>query len=127
MDLLDTRLYDLIGEQGFTNLVAAFYRRVPDDDILGPLYPKRDIAGAETRLRDFLIMRFGGPDTYAQKRGHPRLRMRHARFPFTQAARDRWVHLMGQALAEVGLPDNAGSVLRKFFDDAATFLINRES
>jgi hemoglobin len=125
MDLLDTRLYDLVGQEGFTRLVTAFYRRVPDDDILGPLYPEHDMAGAETRLREFLVMRFGGPDTYAQKRGHPRLRMRHAGFPVTRAARDRWVELMEQALAETALPAEAEAILRSFFDDAATFLINR--
>jgi len=126
MDLLDTRLYELIGEEGFTKLVAAFYRRVPDDDILGPLYPKHDMPGAEMRLREFLIMRFGGPETYALKRGHPRLRMRHARFHVNRAARDRWVSLMEDALAEVALPAEATMILHKFFDDAATFLINRE-
>ncbi len=126
MDLLDSRLFDVIGEKGFDDLVAAFYRRVPGDDVLGPLYPKHDMEGAETRLREFLVMRFGGPDTYAQKRGHPRLRMRHARFHVNRAARDRWVELMEQALAETAMPDEARAVLRVFFDDAATFLINRE-
>ena len=126
MDLLDTRLYEMIGDKGFSDLVAAFYRRVQGDDILGPLYPKHDIAGAETRLREFLVMRFGGPDTYAQKRGHPRLRMRHARFHVNRAARDRWVQLMEQALEETVLPDEARIILGSFFDDAATFLINRE-
>jgi hemoglobin len=106
--------------------VAAFYRRVVSDDILGPLYPSRDMAGAETRLREFLIMRFGGPDDYAQRRGHPRLRMRHARFPVTQAARDRWIELMDQALAEVQLPKPAEQMLRQFFADSGTFLINAQ-
>jgi hemoglobin len=125
MDLLDTRLYDLIGPDAFERLVAAFYERVPRDEILGPLYPKHDLAGAEQRLRDFLIMRFGGPDTYMQRRGHPRLRMRHARFAVTQVARDRWVSLMDQALHKTALPPDAVNVLRQFFRDAATFLINR--
>ena len=62
MDLLDTHVYGLIGEEGFTRLVAGFYRRVPTDDILAPMYPKQDFAGAEERLRGFLIQRFGGPD-----------------------------------------------------------------
>src|SRR6476659_8139676 len=85
MDLLDTQVFSLIGEEGFARLVAAFYRRVPADDVLGPLYPPADLAGAERRLRDFLVMRFGGPDRYAQTRGHPRLRMRHGRFLIDQA------------------------------------------
>ena len=125
MDLLDTRVYELIGDEGFVKLVAAFYRHVPGDDILGPLYPADDMAGAEERLREFLIMRFGGPDRYAQKRGHPLLRMRHAGFPVNRAARDRWVQLMEQALGEVELPEEANSLLRRFFEDGATFLMNR--
>lgn len=125
MDLLDTRLYDLIGQEAFARLVAAFYRRVPQDDILSPLYPEHDLAGAEQRLRDFLIMRFGGPDTYLQKRGHPRLRMRHVRFAIDHAARDRWIALMEEAMQETDLPPEAAAILRSFFADAATFLINR--
>ena len=125
MDLLDTQVYSVIGDEGFTRLVAAFYRRVPADDVLGPMYPKQDLAGAEQRLRDFLVQRFGGPDHYSQRRGHPRLRMRHAPFEITQAARDRWIELMEAALDEVALPDEALPAVRRFFHDAATFMINR--
>ena len=124
MDLLDTHLYSTLGEEGLTKLVAAFYRRVPGDDILGPLYPEQDFAGAEKRLRDFLIFRFGGPDTYIRERGHPRLRMRHASFAVTRAGRDRWVSLMEAAMEEVQTPLEARPVLRKFFNDAAMFMIN---
>src|SRR6266478_5579510 len=105
MDLLDTRIYSLIGEEGFTRLVADFYSQVPTDDILGPLYPPGDLAGAEKRLREFLIQRFGGPDTYSQRRGHPRLRMRHARFHIDRRARDRWMQLMERSLAEAGFDE----------------------
>jgi hemoglobin len=124
-DLLDTQVYPLIGEDGFHRLVAAFYRQVPGDDILGPLYPKHDLPGAEARLRGFLIQRFGGPDLYSQQRGHPRLRMRHAPFVIDQKGRDRWVELMERALAETKLPQEAERLLRAFFNDAATFMINR--
>ena len=124
-DLLDTRVYGLIGENGFTRLVAAFYRRVPADDLLAPMYDKRDLAASERRLRDFLIGRFGGPDTYIQSRGHPRLRMRHSPFTIDQRARDRWVTLMEQALDEVKLPPEPAALLRQFFHDSATFLINQ--
>ena len=124
MDLLDTQLYGLIGEDGFRRLVAAFYRRVPTDEILGPMYPKRDMAGAEERLRGFLIQRFGGPDHYSQRRGHPRLRMRHAPFKITQAGRDRWIELMEAAMLEAELPPASHAPLRQFFHDAATFMIN---
>jgi hemoglobin len=125
MDLLDTNVYGLIGEDGFARLVANFYRRVPADDILGPMYPKDDLAGAEERLRDFLVQRFGGPMRYSERRGHPRLRMRHGPFAIDQAARDRWISLMEQALAETDLPERAVQPLRQFFHDAATFMINR--
>ena len=126
MDLLDTHLYGVLGEEGLTKLVAAFYRRVPTDDILGPLYPPDDMAGAERRLRGFLTFRFGGPDTYIPERGHPRLRMRHAPFAVTKAGRDRWVELMEAAMEEAQTPAGARPVLRKFFADAATFMINAE-
>jgi hemoglobin len=99
---------------------------VPNDDILGPMYPNHDFAGAEERLREFLIQRFGGPQHYSTKRGHPRLRMRHAPFAVTQAGRDRWVQLMEAALEEVKLPDAVVPVLRAFFHQAGTFMINRE-
>ncbi|MGE3843955.1 MAG: globin, partial [Vicinamibacterales bacterium] len=96
----DAEIYARIGEDGFTRLVAAFYRQVPGDDILGPMYPPDDLAGAEVRLRDFLIGRFGGPPRYIQQRGHPRLRMRHAPFPFDVAARNRWLQVRARALEE---------------------------
>ena len=124
MDLLDTHVYGLIGEDGFRRLTAAFYRRVQGDDILSPMYPRHDLAGAEERLRGFLIQRFGGPDAYSQHRGHPRLRMRHAPFKIDQKGRDRWVALMEEALAEAALPADAVPPLRKFFHEAATFMIN---
>jgi hemoglobin len=126
MDLLDTHVYGRIGDEGFDRLVAAFYRRVPHDDLLGPMYEGRDLAEAEWRLREFLVGRFGGPMRYVERRGHPRLRMRHVPFTITKAARDRWVSLMTDALAESNLPEEAAVPLRRFFDDAATFLINRE-
>jgi hemoglobin len=122
--LLDTQVYAVIGDEGFHRLVAAFYRRVPTDDILSPMYPKVDMAGAEERLRGFLIQRFGGPDHYSQRRGHPRLRMRHAPFKITKAGRDRWVELMEAALVEAELPAEVHPPLRQFFHDAATFMIN---
>lgn len=124
--LPDDEVYGRIGEDGFTRLVAAFYRQIPGDSILGPMYPKDDLAGAEQRLRDFLIFRFGGPPRYIEQRGHPRLRMRHMPFAIGQAGRDRWVALMDRALAEAALPPEAEAALRPFFEHVATFMINRE-
>src|SRR5689334_561640 len=82
-------IYSAIGEDGFRRLIRAFYSQIPQDDILGPIYPAEDFPGAEERLRDFLIFRFGGPARYIENRGHPRLRMRHAPFPVDAAGRDR--------------------------------------
>lgn len=118
-------VFDAIGEDGFRRLVAAFYRQIPADDLLGPMYPAEDLAGAEGRLRGFLIFRFGGPQTYLAERGHPRLRLRHAPFAVDQAARDRWMQLMSNALDEANLPEAVAATLRQFFEQVATFLINR--
>jgi hemoglobin len=120
-------IYATIGPDGFQKLVAAFYRQIPQDPILGPMYPAADLVGAEKRLRDFLIFRFGGPSTYLEERGHPRLRMRHFPFPITGAARDRWMELMGRALEESQLPPQVDKTLREFFGGTATFLVNRPS
>ncbi len=120
-------VYALIGEEGLTRLVAAFYRRVPQDDILGPMYPAHDLEGSEQRLRDFLIYRFGGPPRYIEERGHPRLRVRHAPFAVNPAARDRWMQLMTAALEEAAFPAEADQFIRSFLGDIATFLINRSS
>jgi hemoglobin len=120
-------IYSAVGSEGFERLVAAFYRQVPADDLLGPLYPAQDLQGAEQRLRDFLIYRFGGPPTYIEDRGHPRLRIRHAPFPIGQSARDRWVQLMHGALDEAAFPGEVQAILRDFFASTATFLMNRPS
>jgi hemoglobin len=125
VDLPEEQVYERIGEDGFTRLVRAFYAQVPNDDILGPMYPPEDLAGAETRLRDFLIGRFGGPPRYIEQRGHPRLRMRHAPFAIDQRARDRWIALMNQALEETNLPPDVSGLLREFLGQVATFMINR--
>ena len=117
-------IYGQIGEDGFARVVAAFYRQVPGDDILGPMYPADDMAGAEERLKDFLVGRFGGPPRYMEQRGHPRLRMRHMPFKLDRPARDRWVQLMDRALDEAKLPNESEEVLRGFFHHMATFLMN---
>lgn len=120
----ELEIYDRIGEDGFARLVRAFYAQVPGDDILAPMYPADDLSGAELRLREFLIGRFGGPPRYIESRGHPRLRIRHAPFAIDARARDRWVELMTRALDEAALPPDADALLRQFFGQTATFLIN---
>ena len=123
--MTEDQVYTAIGEDGFTRLVQAFYAQVPTDPVLGPMYPKDDLAGAEERLRDFLIGRFGGPPRYIEQRGHPRLRMRHMPFTIDSGARDRWVMLMDHALDQVQLTPDVTAVLREFFHSVATFMINR--
>ena len=118
-------VYAAIGEDGFRRLIAAFYRQVPGDEILGAMYPPHDLAGAEQRLRDFLIGRFGGPQRYIEQRGHPRLRMRHMPFAVNPAARERWLRLMTNALDEVKLPPEVDTFLREFFDGVSAMLVNR--
>jgi hemoglobin len=122
---MEGQVYERIGEDGFARLVRAFYAQVPADDILGPMYPADDLQGAEVRLRDFLIGRFGGPPRYIEQRGHPRLRMRHMPFAIDQRGRDRWVQLMDRALDEAALDAEATAVLREFLHAMATFMINR--
>ena len=121
----ELEIYSMIGTEGFTRLVAAFYRQIPEDDLLGPMYPATDLPGAEQRLRNFMMGRFGGPQTYIEQRGHPRLRARHSPFRIDQAARDRWMRLMNNALAETALPAEAEQILRKFFDGTSSFMINQ--
>ena len=124
---MEDRIYSIIGEEGFERLISAFYSQVPNDDILGPMYPAKDLADAEQRLRDFLIGRFGGPMRYIEQRGHPRLRMRHAPFPIDQRARDRWMKLMGHALKRADFPPEVTESLQAFFEHTATFMINRQN
>jgi len=121
----DADIYAAIGEDGFRRLIAAFYKQVPGDEILGAMYPPGDLAGAEQRLRDFLIGRFGGPQRYMEQRGHPRLRMRHMPFAVNAAARERWLQLMMNALDEVRLPPDVDGFLREFFDGVSAMLVNR--
>jgi hemoglobin len=132
--LTEEQILAAIGEEGFTRLVAAFYRQIPADDILGPMYRVATaddaggdadrLAAAEARLRDFLIFRFGGSQRYIERRGHPALRMRHFKFEVNTAARDRWVALMDRALDEAAFAPEVGETLRAFFRGVASFLIN---
>lgn len=118
-------VFDMIGgEVSFHRLAHAFYRRVDGDQLLRPMFPA-DLAGAEERLALFLIQYFGGPTTYSDSRGHPRLRMRHLPFAIGRAERDAWVAHMLAALDEVGVEEPARTMMREYFEQGATFMINR--
>jgi len=126
MKLDENYVYITLGRQGIIDMIAAFYRKVPNDDILGPMYPKDDMAGAEERMRDFMLMRIGGETEYIEKRGHPRLRGRHMPFPIDIAARDRWLELMGEAMRETNVPQDVAIQLGTFFAQIADFMRNKE-
>lgn len=117
-------IYDLLGQEAFDRLVAAFYRRVQAEPLLSPMYPQHDMEGAERRLRLFLTQYFGGPTTYLDERGHPRLRMRHAPYQIGMAERDAWVTAMLAAMQEARIEEPAYSAMRDYFENAATFMIN---
>ncbi len=114
-----------LSEKEITDLIAAFYRQVRDDDLIGPMYPPDDWEGSEKRLCDFLIYRFGGSDRYIQERGHPRLGMRHAPFKIGIAERDRWLELMGQAMKDAKISNTQTLNMKVFFDQVAEFLRNQ--
>lgn len=113
------------GGDGIRRMVAAFYRRVRTDDLIGPMYPADDWEGSEERLAEFLLFRLGGSARYVEMRGHPRLRMRHVTFRIGEAERDRWLELMSEAMDETGVPANARGFLDPFFAQVADFMRNQ--
>lgn len=118
-------IFNHLGEEKLQDLIAAFYQGVKTDDILKPMYPADDFEGAEYRLKEFLVYRLGGPQRYLTERGNPALRMRHAPYAINQSARDRWMELMKSAMDKTKLPADVRQTLEPFFDQMATFLINR--
>lgn len=116
---------ELCGEDGIRQMVAAFYRRVPTDDLLAPMYPSDDWKGSEERLAEFLLFRLGGSSRYLELRGHPKLRMRHIGFRIGIAERDRWLEIMTAAMEETSVPPAAREFLDPFFAQVADFLRNQ--
>ncbi|MEM6279140.1 MAG: globin, partial [Verrucomicrobiota bacterium] len=114
-----------LGEEGFAPLVAAFYRRVKKDELVGKMYPDDDWQGAEDRLRQFMEFRFGISQRYILERGHPRLRMRHMPFRIGEAERDRWLEMMNEAMDEIDLSGEPREALGAFFAQVADFMRNQ--
>jgi hemoglobin len=112
------------GEEMFTRLVHRFYEEVAADPVLRPVYPTKDLGPAEEHLRLFLIQYWGGPSTYNELRGHPRLRMRHVRFHIGETERDLWLKHMRTALDELELPEALDSQLWDYLVMAAHSLVN---
>jgi hemoglobin len=124
----DLTFYEAVGgEETFRRLVSRFYQEVARDPQLRPVYPSRDLGPAEEHLRLFLIQYWGGPGTYSERRGHPRLRMRHARFAIGEAERDAWLRHMRTALDELELDKALDQQLWEYLVMAAHSLVNQET
>ncbi len=112
------------GHTVFEGIVRRFYEGVKDDDVLRPMYPEDDMEGAVWRLTAFLEQYWGGPTTYSEQRGHPRLRMRHQPFHVNPDARDRWLTHMRAAVADAGLSPLHSATLMDYLERAAHSMIN---
>ncbi len=114
------------GEETFRLLVDEFYAGVATDPLLRPLYPEEDLGPANDRLRKFLIQYWGGPSTYSQERGHPRLRQRHAPFRIGHAERLAWLKHMRHAVDVLELSPELDKLLWDYLERAALFMVNSE-
>ena len=127
MGATEVTFYEAVGgEETFRKLVHRFYVGIAADPLLRPLYPEEDLGPAEERLRLFLIQYWGGPHTYSDRRGHPRLRMRHVPFKIGTAERDAWLGHMRTALDELALPEQLEKMLWDYLVMAAASLVNSE-
>ena len=125
---LNRSIYELAGgQETFRLLVERFYSRVAEDPLLRAVYPDQDLSGATERLGLFLIQFWGGPQTYSERRGHPRLRMRHHPFVIGQAERDAWLGHMTAAVESLELAPAVRKALLDYFDTASTAMINQPS
>ncbi|MFI9718202.1 globin [Streptomyces sp. NPDC052396] len=123
--LQERTFYERVGgEQTFRRLVHRFYQGVAEDPLLRPMYPEEDLGPAEERLALFLMQYWGGPRTYSEQRGHPRLRMRHVPFTVDRAAHDAWLRHMREAVDELELPPAEAGELWRYLTYAAATMIN---
>lgn len=119
-------VYEAVGgEPFFVKLIEHFYTGVDADATIRRFYPD-DLTESKQHMVGFLVQYWGGPGTYSEQRGHPRLRMRHAPFTIGQAERDAWLLHMNNAISayEADVPDGVGDMMRQYFDNAATHMIN---
>ena len=112
------------GTEAFSTMVRGFYDAIAEDELIRPMYPDADLGPAEDRLRWFLEQYWGGPKTYSEQRGHPRLRMRHAEFPITPEARDKWLDHMRKAVDSIRLAPELDEELWEYLVDAAYAMVN---
>jgi hemoglobin len=124
--MLNKSVFELAGgEATFRLLVQRFYAGVAADPVLRAVYPEEDLSGATERLTLFLIQYWGGPTTYSDQRGHPRLRMRHHPFAIGQAERDAWLGQMSDAVNSLELAPAVRKALLDYFETASTAMINQ--
>jgi hemoglobin len=124
--VLNRSVFELAGgEKTFRLLVERFYARVAGDEVLRAIYPEQDLAGATERLTLFLIQYWGGPQTYSELRGHPRLRLRHQPFAIGSKERDLWLGHMTAAVESLELAPSVRKALLDYFETASTAMINR--
>jgi len=125
-ETVEVTVYEFVGgEPFFATLVDRFYAGVMADPVLAPMYPVDDLDGAKYRLRSFLVQFWGGPDTYSQERGHPRLRMRHFPFAIGEDERNRWMtHMRAAVDAAETIPEVKGMLLG-YFENSATAMRNQ--
>jgi len=112
------------GHDVFVRLVDVFYEGVAEDEVMRPMYPEEDLGPAKERLTLFLEQYWGGPTTYSERRGHPRLRMRHAAFHVNPDARDRWLAHMRTALDAIQLPPLHDATMWDYLQRAAAAMVN---
>jgi len=121
----EAEVVKVCGESGIRRMTAAFYKRVREDDLVGPMYPQADWEGAEDRFTEFLLFRLGASTRYLETRGHPKLRMRHITFKIGIAERDRWLELMTAAMEDAEVPSAAREFFDPFFAQVADFMRNQ--
>lgn len=122
---MDSELFERLGgENTFTTIARVFYQHVSEDPVLHDMYPEEDLAPAEERLRLFLIQYWGGPSYYQEKRGHPRLRMRHMPFKVNPKAKEHWLKAMRSAVDEAKLSEADDALVWDYFERAALAMIN---
>lgn len=118
------KIYEALGEEKIKKMVNLFYEKIAEDEIIRPMYPK-DLAPAEDRLYLFLIQVFGGPTTYSDKRGHPRLRRRHFPYAIDMNAADRWLKYMSESVAEIEMSTETRTQVLGYFGRAALWMVNK--
>lgn len=116
--------YEQLSEANIRKIAKIFYEGIEQDELLRPMYPK-DLAPAEERFALFLIQVFGGPTTYSDQRGHPRLRMRHFPYVIDQTARDHWMQHITNAMAQIEMPELTRVQIMSYFQRASLHMMNQ--